>query len=59
MSRILITGSTDGLGLMAAQLLISRGHDVVLHARNDARAEHGLAAAAGAAGALVGDLSGI
>jgi NAD(P)-dependent dehydrogenase (short-subunit alcohol dehydrogenase family) len=59
MSRILITGSTDGLGLMAAQLLIGQGHDVVLHARNDARAEDGLAAAAGAAAALVGDLSSI
>ena len=59
MSRILITGSADGLGLMAAQLLISQGHDVVLHARNDARAEEGLSAAAGAAGVLVGDLSSI
>jgi NAD(P)-dependent dehydrogenase (short-subunit alcohol dehydrogenase family) len=59
MSRILITGSTDGLGLMAAQLLISQGHDVVIHARNNARANDGLAAAPGAAGALVGDLSSI
>jgi NAD(P)-dependent dehydrogenase (short-subunit alcohol dehydrogenase family) len=37
MSRILITGSADGLGLMAAQLLISQGHEVVLHARNQVR----------------------
>ena len=37
MSRILITGSADGLGLMAAQLLISQGHEVVLHARTEAR----------------------
>ena len=38
MSRILITGSSDGLGLMAARLLAEGGHAVTLHARNDARA---------------------
>ena len=59
MSRILITGSADGLGLMAAQLLISQGHEVVLHARNQPRAAHARAAAPGAAGVLAGDLSSI
>jgi NAD(P)-dependent dehydrogenase (short-subunit alcohol dehydrogenase family) len=59
MSRILITGSADGLGLMAAQLLISQGHQVMLHARNQARAVDARAAAPGAAGALAGDLSSI
>ena len=59
MSRILITGSADGLGLMAAQLLISQGHEVVLHARNQARAVEARAAAPGAAGVLTGDLSSI
>ena len=39
MSRIFITGSSDGLGLMAAQLLLQQGHSVVLHARNVQRAE--------------------
>ena len=39
MSRIFITGSSTGLGLMAADLLISQGHQVVLHARNADRAE--------------------
>ena len=34
MARILITGSADGLGLLAGQLLHDQGHDVVLHARN-------------------------
>ena len=34
MARIFITGSSTGLGLMAAQRLASQGHDVVLHARN-------------------------
>lgn len=37
MARILITGSSDGLGLMAGQLLIDEGHDVVLHARSKQR----------------------
>ena len=38
MSRIFITGSTDGLGLAAARTLISEGHDVVVHARSKERA---------------------
>jgi NAD(P)-dependent dehydrogenase (short-subunit alcohol dehydrogenase family) len=37
MARILITGSSQGLGLMAGQLLIEEGHDVVLHARTKDR----------------------
>lgn len=37
MARILITGSSQGLGLMAGQLLIEEGHDVVLHARTEDR----------------------
>jgi NAD(P)-dependent dehydrogenase (short-subunit alcohol dehydrogenase family) len=57
MSRILITGSADGLGLMAGQLLISQGHEVTLHARNQARVADARAAAPGVAGVLAGDLS--
>ena len=38
MSRIFISGSSTGLGLMAAELLSSQGHQVVLHARNADRA---------------------
>jgi len=38
MSRVFITGSSDGLGLLAARLLASDGHQVTLHARNDVRA---------------------
>ncbi|MDQ4491243.1 SDR family NAD(P)-dependent oxidoreductase [Sinomonas sp. ASV486] len=38
MSRILITGSADGLGRAAGEALLSAGHDVVLHARNSGRA---------------------
>jgi NAD(P)-dependent dehydrogenase (short-subunit alcohol dehydrogenase family) len=36
MKRVFITRSSDGLGLMAAKLLIEQGHEVVIHARNDA-----------------------
>jgi NAD(P)-dependent dehydrogenase (short-subunit alcohol dehydrogenase family) len=37
MGRIFVTGSSDGLGQMAAQLLIEQGHQVVLHARSQQR----------------------
>nr|BFD86697.1 SDR family NAD(P)-dependent oxidoreductase [Streptomyces sp. Xyl84] len=37
MSRILVTGSTDGLGRAAAEALLSAGHDVVVHARSRER----------------------
>ena len=39
MSRILVTGSADGLGRLAADALLNQGHDVVVHARNSGRAE--------------------
>ena len=39
MSRIFISGSSTGLGLMAAIKLVEQGHQVVLHARNTDRAE--------------------
>jgi NAD(P)-dependent dehydrogenase (short-subunit alcohol dehydrogenase family) len=38
MSRVLITGSADGLGLVAGQLLAGPGHAVTLQARNEVRA---------------------
>jgi NAD(P)-dependent dehydrogenase (short-subunit alcohol dehydrogenase family) len=38
MSRVFITGSADGLGRLAAESLISEGHQLVVHARNDERA---------------------
>jgi short-subunit dehydrogenase len=34
MARVFITGSADGLGLMAARRMASNDHSVVLHARN-------------------------
>jgi NAD(P)-dependent dehydrogenase (short-subunit alcohol dehydrogenase family) len=57
MPRVLVTGSADGLGRLAAQRLVERGHAVVLHARSAARAQEARAAVPGAAAALVGDLS--
>jgi NAD(P)-dependent dehydrogenase (short-subunit alcohol dehydrogenase family) len=39
MSRIFISGSSTGLGMMAAELLVGQGHKVVLHARNAVRAD--------------------
>lgn len=57
MARVLITGSADGLGLMAGRLLVEQGHDVVLHARNDSRARDTSAVAPGAAQVVVGDLA--
>jgi NAD(P)-dependent dehydrogenase (short-subunit alcohol dehydrogenase family) len=59
MSRIFITGSADGLGQMAAQLLIKDGHKVVLHARNTDRAKEAMAAVPGAEMVVTGDLSSI
>jgi NAD(P)-dependent dehydrogenase (short-subunit alcohol dehydrogenase family) len=57
MARIFVTGSSTGLGLMAGQLLISQGHEVVLHGRNQERADEARLAAPGAAAAVTGDLS--
>jgi NADP-dependent 3-hydroxy acid dehydrogenase YdfG len=36
MSLVFISGSSDGLGLLAARLLVDWGHEVTLHARNKA-----------------------
>ncbi|MEQ8573308.1 MAG: SDR family NAD(P)-dependent oxidoreductase, partial [Fulvivirga sp.] len=59
MARIFITGSADGLGQLAAKQLVNEGHEVVLHARNDARGKEALAAVLGAHSVLTGDLSSI
>src|ERR1022692_2628088 len=59
MARVFITGSSDGLGRMAAELVIERGHRVVLHARNERRGEEALAAVPGAEAVVIGDLASI
>jgi NAD(P)-dependent dehydrogenase (short-subunit alcohol dehydrogenase family) len=59
MARVLVTGSADGLGKMAARLMVAEGHQVVVHARDSERASHALAAVPGAETAVIGDLSSI
>jgi NAD(P)-dependent dehydrogenase (short-subunit alcohol dehydrogenase family) len=57
MARVLVTGSTDGLGLMAARLLVAGGHEVTLHGRNATRVAEARADFPHAAHAVTGDLS--
>ncbi len=57
MARIFITGSSDGLGQLSAQWLIKQGHQVVLHARNETRAEEALTKTPAAEAVVTGDLS--
>jgi NAD(P)-dependent dehydrogenase (short-subunit alcohol dehydrogenase family) len=59
MSRIFITGSADGLGRMAGELLIRQGHNVVLHARNGQRADETQRAVPNAEAIVIGDLASI
>src|SRR5215472_8136856 len=59
MARVFITGSSDGLGKMAAQLLIEQGHKVVTHARNETRGKDAMLAVPGAEAMVLGDLSSI
>ena len=59
MARVFITGSSDGLGRMAGQLLIEQGHSVVLHARNEQRGRDALSAVPGAEKVVIGDLTSI
>ena len=57
MARIFITGSADGLGLLAAKVLVSQGHKVVLHARNPERGHEAMKKVPGAETVFTGDLS--
>jgi NAD(P)-dependent dehydrogenase (short-subunit alcohol dehydrogenase family) len=57
MARVFITGSADGLGLMAGRHLVDQGHQAVLHARSDARAADAKKAAPKAEAVVVGDLA--
>ena len=59
MARVFTSGSSDGLGLMAADLRSQQGHEVLLHARNEARRKDAEAALPRALGAVVRDLSSI
>jgi NAD(P)-dependent dehydrogenase (short-subunit alcohol dehydrogenase family) len=59
MARIFITGSADGLGQLAAQSLISQGHKVVLHARNEKRLLEAMNKVPEGENILIADLSNI
>jgi NAD(P)-dependent dehydrogenase (short-subunit alcohol dehydrogenase family) len=59
MASVFITGSADGLGLMEARLLKAQGHQVVLHGRNQLRADEALSKVPGALSAVFGDLASI
>ena len=56
MARVFITGSSDGLGLLAGRQLAGEGHEVVLHARNERRAADARAALPAASAVVIGDL---
>ncbi|MEF0941311.1 SDR family NAD(P)-dependent oxidoreductase [Rhizobium sp. BR 362] len=57
MSRVFVTGSTDGLGLAAARVLMDEGHEVVLHARSNDRASALVNLKFRALAIVIGDLS--
>src|SRR5579863_6350817 len=57
MARVLITGSADGLGLMAGAILARQGHAVTLHARNDRRAAEAHRELSSAEAVITGDLA--
>jgi NADP-dependent 3-hydroxy acid dehydrogenase YdfG len=56
-ARVFITGSADGLGQAAAQTLLERGQEVVVHARNGDRLTAVRDILDRGAAAAVGDLS--
>jgi len=58
-AHVFITGSSDGLGRLAGELLISQGHSVVLHARSEQRAAETKKAVPKADAVVIGDLSSI
>lgn len=54
---ILVTGSTDGIGLLTAKKLASEGHDVLLHGRSQSKLEAAAAEVGGKTARYVADLS--
>jgi NAD(P)-dependent dehydrogenase (short-subunit alcohol dehydrogenase family) len=57
MAKIFITGSSEGLGLMAGQHLAEQGHAVVLHARTERRAADARAVLPKVEAVVIGDVS--
>jgi NAD(P)-dependent dehydrogenase (short-subunit alcohol dehydrogenase family) len=58
-ARVFITGSSEGLGLMAAQLLVNDGHVVTLHARNKQRGADARRTLPGVEDVVIGDVESI
>ena len=54
---ILITGSTDGIGLLTAKKLAAAGHDVLLHGRSAAKLDAAAADIGSAVATFAADLS--
>jgi NAD(P)-dependent dehydrogenase (short-subunit alcohol dehydrogenase family) len=57
MALIFISGSSDGLSLMAGRHFADQGHQVVLHTRNETRASDARKAVPKAEAVVVGDLA--
>jgi NAD(P)-dependent dehydrogenase (short-subunit alcohol dehydrogenase family) len=53
----LITGSTDGIGLLTAQTLAAEGHTILLHGRNPAKLEAAAKSVGGTTEQYIADLS--
>jgi NADP-dependent 3-hydroxy acid dehydrogenase YdfG len=56
MAQVFITGSSAGLGLMAGELLVEKGHQVALHARNQTRGDDAEQALPQAQFIVIGDI---
>lgn len=54
---ILITGSTDGIGLLTAQTIAKEGHTILLHGRGAARLEEAVTKVGGKVETYAADLS--
>jgi NAD(P)-dependent dehydrogenase (short-subunit alcohol dehydrogenase family) len=56
-SLVLVTGSSDGIGAEIARVVARQGHSVVLHARNEARAESMRVSQSSGTDVVVGDFT--